>query len=146
MSVVRDTRVADATESALITSGLKTAAVLNMMTNTIVGRWDLNDTDKRAPEEAAFFSYSNGHDESVIGEEDGREPVDLKDISAGGAYRCKYRLNYPRGLLIGLANSYCSRCETLPSLSEPESQRSLGNGHGMAHQRQHHGHRWALCV
>ncbi|KAH0555794.1 hypothetical protein GP486_006262 [Trichoglossum hirsutum] len=88
---VRLTQVTDATESALISSGLRTAAVLNQMTNTIVGRWDLTDTDSKAPEEASFYSYSNGHDESVINE-DSRVPVDGADIRSGGVYRSVVKL------------------------------------------------------
>ncbi|KAH0536484.1 hypothetical protein FGG08_006637 [Glutinoglossum americanum] len=69
------------TETALIAEAIKTAAIVNQMADTIAARWDLKDTDSEAPEEAAFFPYSNGHDESIVDLDDSRTLVPKKEYS-----------------------------------------------------------------
>lgn len=63
-------------------------AAINKMTTTIAGVWDLDTTDKVVPENAIFVAHNNAGSESVM-EGDSRKPVDPKDYSPGGKFRCK---------------------------------------------------------
>jgi hypothetical protein len=63
-------------------------AIINALP-TIAGVWDLNETKDEVPTSTTFIPHKNPGQESVM-EGDGRTPVDPKDFSVGGKYRCMF--------------------------------------------------------
>jgi hypothetical protein len=73
---------------SLSAAGLSNAAALNKINDTLVGMWDLHETDAGAPEESCFLRYTANGGESVIGRDD-RRLVQKRDFMPGGKYRCE---------------------------------------------------------
>lgn len=63
-------------------------ALLNLLTKTIAGVWDLEPAKNEVPK-AKFVPHNNSGAESVIDEDD-RVRVKPEDFATGGKYRCKY--------------------------------------------------------
>jgi hypothetical protein len=81
--------VIDPAESVLIAGAINTAATVHQLSDTIVGLWDLKETDGNTPENVVHLPYSNGRDENVVNPVDGRNLVDEKDYMPGGKFRCE---------------------------------------------------------
>lgn len=68
--------------------GIANTATLNLLNDTLVGMWDLEqDKNDHAPQ-AESILFTNPGEESVIGEDE-RQRVPPSDFAPGGKYRCK---------------------------------------------------------
>ena len=65
---------------------LDLTAVINRITPTVAGVWDLNGTQEEVPKDTTSFTYKNPGSESVM-ENDGRTIVAPEHFSLGGKYR-----------------------------------------------------------
>lgn len=78
---------------AYLRDALDNTAVVNRVTDTIVGVWDLKPTEEQAPESAVSYKYEAEGSESVVGTDE-RQKVSPADFAEGGKYRCKFYFKF----------------------------------------------------